>query len=128
MVGAIISFFVAILSFNFFMMSYQINGINRLVYGAPMSLFETAINLYDVDEVIGPCFDKPTLVDNISSYFAYHMPRYTNEYSLSYYFYNIADHSLNMSENVQAVEVTINASIVLAYQYTRTMYYEIRSN
>ena len=128
MVGVIISFFVAILSFNFFMMSYQINGINRLVYGAPMSLFETAINLYDVDEVIGPCFDKPTLVDNISSYFAYHMPRYTNEYSLSYYYYNIADHSLNMSENVQAVEVTINASIVLAYQYSRTMFYEIRSN
>lgn len=128
MVGAIISFFVAILSFNFFMMSYQINGINRLVYGAPMSLFETAINLYDVDEVIGPCFDKPTLVDNISSYFAYHMPRYTSEYSLSYYYYNIADHSLNMSDDVQAVEVTINASIVLAYQYSRTMFYEIRSN
>lgn len=128
MVGVIISFFVAILSFNFFMMSYQINGINRLVYGAPMSLFETAINLYGVDEAIGPCFDKPTLVDNISSYFAYHMPRYTSDYSLSYYYYNIADHSLNMSENVQAVEVTINASIVLAYQYTRTMYYEIRSN
>ena len=128
MVGAIISFFVAILSFNFFMMSYQINGINRLVYGAPMSLFETAINLYDVDEEIGPCFDKPTLVDNISSYFAYHMPRYTSDYSLSYYYYNITDHSLNMSNDVQAVEITVNATIVLAYQYTRTMYYEIRSN
>ena len=51
MVTMIISFFVVVLSFNFFMLSYQINGINRLVLGTPIALFETAINMYNIDEI-----------------------------------------------------------------------------
>ena len=67
MVTMIISFFVVVLSFNFFMMSYQINGVNRLVMSVPISLYETAINLFDVDEEYGPTFDKEILEDNITS-------------------------------------------------------------
>ena len=52
---------VVTLSFNFFMISYQVNGINRLVYGVPVSLFETSLNLYGVDENNGAFFIKDTL-------------------------------------------------------------------
>ncbi len=128
MIAMIISFFVVFLSFNFFMMSYQINGINRLVYGAPLSLYENAINLYEVDENNGPYFDKFMLQENVREYFAFHMPRYSEDYSLDYYYYNVNDHSLDMSDTPKAVEVTINASLILSYQYRKTMYYEIRSN
>ena len=128
MIAAILSFFVAFLSFNFFMLSYQTNGINRLVLSAPLSLFETAINLFQIDEEIGPVFDKEILVDNITSYFDYHMPRYTSNYSLLFYYYNPADHSIELSDNAKAVEVEINASLALDYHYEKTMYYEIWSN
>ena len=128
MVAIFISFLVVVLSFNFFMISYQINGINRIVLGAPLSLFETAINLFNVDEEIGPTFDKEILVDNLTSYFEYHMPRYTNDYSLSYYYYNPEDHSIELSDNAQAVEVLVSANLVLSYRYEKTMYYEIWSN
>ena len=128
MIAIFISFFVVVLSFNFFVISYQINGINRLVLSAPLSLYETAINLFDIDEDIGPTFDKEILEDNITSYFEYHMPRYTNDYSLSYYYYNPADHSIELSENAKAVEVNVNATLVLSYHYEKTMYYEIWSN
>lgn len=128
MIAAIISFFVILLSFNFFTMSYQINGINRLVYGAPMSLFETAIDFFNVDEENGPYFDKPTLMDNVSTYFAFHMPRYNENYSLAFYYYKIEDHSLDMTNKAKAVEVTLSTSLILSYQYSKTMYYEIRSN
>ena len=128
MIAIFISFLVVVLSFNFFTISYQINGINRLVLSAPLSLFETAINLFDIDEDIGPVFDKEILVDNITSYFDYHMSRYTDDYSLSYYYYNPVDHSIELSENAKAVEVTINANLVLSYHYQKTMYYEIWSN
>lgn len=127
MVAMVIAFFVIVLSFNFFAISYQISGINRLILGAPLSLFETAIIMYDIDEKYGPYFDKEQLVENITYYFAYHMPRYTKDYELSYYYYNIEDHSLDMSDEVKAVEVSITANIVLSYQYQKTMYYEIRS-
>lgn len=128
MVSIFIAFFVIVLSFNFFMLSYQINGVNRLVLSAPLSLFETAIVLYDIDESIGPIFDKEILVDNITSYFDFHMTRYTEDYSLSYYYYKLIDHSLDMSENTKAVEVTITADLFLSYHYEKTMYYEIWSS
>ena len=128
MVAIFISFFVVVLSFNFFMISYQINGINRLVLSAPLSLYETAINLFEIDEDVGPTFDREILEDNITSYFNYHMPRYTNDYTLSFYYYNPIDHSIELSENLKAVEVLVSANLVLSYHYEKTMYYEIRSS
>jgi hypothetical protein len=128
MVTIIISFLVVVLSFNFFMMSYQINGINRLVMSAPMSLYETAINVFEIDEETGPYFDKQILEENITYYFSFHMPRYTDDYELEFYYYNPIDHSLDMNDEVKAVEVTINANIILYYHYQKTMYYEIWRN
>ena len=117
MVTMIISFFVVVLSFNFFMMSYQINGVNRLVMSVPISLYETAINLFDVDEEYGPTFDKEILEDNITSYFAFHMPRYTSDYELDFYYYLPIDHSMDMSDEAKAVEVTLEATLILFYHY-----------
>ena len=128
MIAIFISFFVVVLSFNFFIVSYQINGVNRIVLAAPLSLFETAIDLFDIDEDIGPIFDKEILVDNITSYFDYHLPRYTDDYTLSYYYYNPADHSIELSDNAKAVEVLVEANLALSYKYEKTMYYEIWSN
>jgi len=128
MVAIFISFLVAVLSFNFFMISYQINGINRLVLSAPLSLYETAINLFEIDEDIGPTFDQEILEENITSYFDYQMPRYTNDYYVSFYYYNPVDHSIELSENLKAVEVYIEAYLALSYHYEKTMYYEIWSN
>ena len=128
MVAIFISFLVVVLSFNFFMMSYQINGINRLVLSAPLSLFETAINLFEIDENIGPVFDKKILVDNLTSYFDYHITRYTSDYSLTYYYYNPIDHSIELSDNAKAVEIKVSAELVLSNHYEKTMYYEIWSN
>ena len=128
MVTIIISFLVVVLSFNFFMVSYQINGINRLVMSAPMSLYETAINVFEIDEEKGPYFDKEILEENITYYFTFHMPRYTEDYQLDFYYYNPIDHSLDMNDEVKAVEVTINANIILYYHYQKTMYYEIWRN
>ena len=128
MIAALISFVVIYLSFSFFMMSYQINGINRLVIGAPLSLFETAINMYGIDFEKGPYFDKDYLEESINAYFDYHMPKYTDDYEISFYYYNIEDHSIDMDDECRAVEVSVDTDIYLNKHYHRTMFYEIRSN
>ena len=128
MVSIFICLFIVVLSFNFFMVSYQINGINRLVMSIPLSLFETAINMFEIDEDIGPAFDKEILLDNLSSYFDYNFVKYTDEYGLNLYYYKPSDHSLDMSDNPKAVEVTVTAKIVLNNYYQKEMFYEIRSN
>lgn len=128
MIAVIIAFVIVVLSFNFFMMSYQINGIDRLVMGMPVALYETAINLFDINENIGPVFDRETLEENITYYFNRSMDRYSDDYSLSFYYYNPEDHSMCLDENYRAVEVTLNAKIILYNTYEKTMFYEIRSN
>ena len=128
MINMIISFLVVVLSFNFFMMSYQVNGLNRLVMNAPISLFETAIELMNIDEESGPIFNKETLEGNLTSYFDFSLPKYTEDYEVSFYYYNPSDHSVCLNENAKAVEVTVSASFIFMYQYQKTMFYEIRSN
>ncbi len=119
---------VVTLSFNFFMISYQVNGINRLVYGVPVSLFETSLNLYGVDENNGAFFIKDTLEEKLTSYFNALMKRYADDYTLDFYYYNPSNHSLCVSENCSAIEVTVEANLVLNYHYEKTLFYEIRSN
>ena len=128
MITAILSFFVVFFSFNFFMLSYQANGINRLVMSMPLSLFETAIEMLDINEEEGPYFNKEELEDNLTSYFDFHLPRYTNDYSLNLYYYNIIDRSIDMDDECQAVEVKVETDLILFKHYAKTMYYEIRSN
>ena len=128
MIMAIISFFVALLSFNFFMISYQTSGLNRLVMSMPLSLYETAINMFDVENEEGPYFDKEILIDNLTSYFDYHIYKYTDDYSLSLYYYNISDHSIDMDDECRAVEVKVETTLILYKHYEKTMFYEIRSN
>lgn len=128
MIAIFIAFVVALLSFNCFMISFQINGVNRLVLGAPTALFETAIDMLNIDMVYGPTFDQNTLESNLTSYFAYSMPNFTDDYSLSFYYYNPENHAVCLFKKCQAVEVTVSANLVLNYHYQRTMFYEIRSN
>ena len=128
MIAAILSFFIVFFSFNFFMISYQTNGITRLVMSTPLSLFETAIEMLDINEEVGPHFNKEELENNLTSYFNYHLPRYTNHHSLNFYYYNIADHSIDMDDECQAVEVKVEAELILSNRYQKTMCYEIRSN
>ena len=126
MIIAFISLVVAVISFNFFMHSYQVNGLNRLVVSMPLSLYETAINMFEIDEETGPYFDKEYLEDNLTSFFDYHIYKYTDNYSLNFYYYNIEDHSIDMDDECQAVEVTVTADIILYQKYVKTMHYEIR--
>ena len=119
---------VVTLSFNFFMISYQVNGINRLVYGVPVSLFETSLNLYGVDENNGAFFIQDTLEEKLTSYFNALMKRYADDYTLDFYYYNPSNHSLCVSENCSAIEITVEANLVLNYHYEKTLFSEIRSN
>lgn len=127
MVTMIISFFVVVLSFNFFMLSYQINGINRLVLGTPIALFETAINMYNIDEDEGPYFIKEKLEDNLTSYFDYSIVKYTRDYNVSFYYYDPSTGAICLDDETIAVQVTVSAELILSYTYQKTMSYEIRS-
>ena len=128
MVLMFIALFIAVISFNFFMMSYQINGVNNLVLAMPISLYETSINMININDSTGPTFDKQRLEERINKYFSFSMKKYTDDYSLSFYYYNPFDQSVCLSDSCYAVEVKVDATLILYYHYSKTMYYQIRSN
>ena len=109
-------------------LAWRILGTGEPVYGVAISLYETAINMFDINEETGPCFDKQTLESNLTSFFNFHMRRYVENYDINFYYYNIADHSLDLDDECQAVEVTIETTLIMFKHYQKTMFYEIRSN
>ena len=128
MIIVLISLVIVVLSFNFFMISYQVNGVNRLVLAMPISLYETAMDMYEIDENQGPRFDKKQLEKNIHTYFDYSMGNYTTDYKVSFYYFNPINHSICLTDRCSAVEVKVEANLFMNFHYKKTMYYQIRSN
>lgn len=128
MVAIFIALFIIVFCFNFFMISYQMNGISRLVYGVPISIFETSINMLNIKEDEGVTFNKSILENKLTSYFDYSMHNYVDNYELVFYYYNPEDHSYCTSSNCPAVEVTLRTNLILNYHYVKKLFYEIRSN
>lgn len=127
MIVIFISLFIVVMSCNFFTISFQINGINRLVLATPIALFETSVVLFDLSNDESPYFDKQILEDNINSYFDFSLPRYSQDYDISVSYYNQEDHSICLSDKPEATEITIQATLDFSFEYQKTMYYEIRS-
>ena len=128
MVTIFIALFIIVFCFNFFMISYQMSGINRLVYGVPISIFETSINMLAINPDEGVTFNRSVLEKNLTSYFNYSMRNYVDDYDLDFYYYNPEDNSYCTSNNCSAVEVTVSTDLILSFHYERTLFYEIRSN
>ena len=128
MVVIFLTLFIIVCCFNFFMMSYQMNGINRLFFSVPIALIESSINQYDVEENIGPYFVKETLENKLTSYFAKSLKNYVDDFTLDFYYYNPSNHSFCTSGTCNAFEATLKTDLILSYHYEKTLFYEIRSN
>ena len=128
MTNILFSITIGILLLQFFSFTYRINGINRAVYNIPISIFEASIPL--VQDTSDPkiYFDKQYLDDYLTSYFDKVIYRYTDRYSLNYYYYVQDDYSICRTDYCDAVEVTLNARITLFSDYSKTMRFYIHKN
>ena len=82
MVVIFIALFIIVCSFNFFMMAYQMNGINRLFYSVPIALIESSIDQYDLSLENAPHFIKETLENKLTSYFEFSLQNYVDNFTL----------------------------------------------
>ena len=128
MINIYLSVFVMVLSFNCFTFTYRYNGINRTLMEMPKSLLETSIPLIEVDDPFFIHFDREELTNNLTYYFDSHLPRYTDEYHLDYYFSNTGDESMCLTDSCTAIEINLKAKVLFFSEYDKTMRYEIRSN
>lgn len=119
---------IGILSLQFFTFTYRINGINRVMFNMPISIFEASIPLVqDTNEPI-LYFDREYLFNELTSYVDKSIYKYTDRYSLDLYYYDQDDYSICRGDYCNAVEVTLNARITLFDDYSKTMRFYIQKN
>ncbi len=124
----IILFFVfslTIFLFSSFTISLRLQTINRAIIYMPIEVFETAIQVVNIDETEGLYFVKSRLQSNLDDYFEETVSRVMNDYSYSLYYYNQEDGSICTSDKCDAVEVTLTGHYIYNFSYTKSVNYEI---
>ncbi len=98
------------------------------MYNLPISLFESAIPLVQESDVPIMYFDKQYLEQELTSYINKSIYRYTDSYSLNFYYYNQEDHSICRTDYCDAVEITLSAKITLFNNYSKVARFYIHKN
>ena len=112
---------IAVFSVQFFYLSVTIQGLNRAVISTPIELFyQDAVPvgnraMWTVDDII----------EHLDSYYDKALSKYVKNYEVEYYFYDQYDHSMCVDEYCTAVEISVDADLILTYKYHRVMYYEL---
>ena len=122
MILVFLSAFLLVFSAQLFAINFSIQGLDRAIISAPIELFLKGVTI-EGSEV---SYNKTDLENTFNSYYQKVLPRYTKQYSVDYYYYNIDDGSMCITSNCEAVEITINCKLIVNYDYSRTMYYELR--
>lgn len=105
-----------------FTFSFSVQGINRAVLATPIELMHHTVSFSDD----GVHFIKEKLESFVLTYYSNTLPRYTDNYTVTFYYYNLLDGSMCLEDDCSGVEITVNCKLIMNNVYNRTMYYEIR--
>ena len=118
---------IAIMALHLFTITYRVNGINRVLFNIPISIFETSIPLVSEGEFVAH-FDKDLLEEKLTSYFNNNIKKYSNKYEFYCYYYNQSDDSYCYTDYCDAVEVDLHTNIVLTTEYHKKARFYIQRN
>ena len=121
MILLILSSLIGLVSLEFFTLNYSIQGMNRAIINTPIEMMYKCIKMYGDS----PLFQKDDFEMLVMSYYDGILPRYTKNYNVSFYYYNLIDGSMCLTNECDGVEITINCKLNVTYEYTRTMYYQL---
>lgn len=119
---------LGVLSLNFFTITYRVNGLNRLIHNVPISLFETSIPIIEESDELTLYYDKELLENKLTSYFDKSIYKYTDEYRVTFYYYNQEDESICKGDKCDAIEITLKAKIDLFSEFKKTARFYIQKN
>lgn len=118
----------AVLSFNFFMASYRIVGVNRVFLNIPISIFESSIPLAQETDEPRIYYDKEQIRSKLTSYLDNDIKKYCDSYALNIRYYVQDDNSYCINLYCDAVEVSLTAKVLFNYEYHRTAKFYIQDN
>ena len=122
MILIFLSALLMVYSAQLFTFSFSIQGINRAIVSTPIELMQHTVSFSDD----GVHFIKDKFELFVLTYYKNSLSRYVNDYSVDFYYYNLLDRSMCLSEDCSGVEITVECKLMLTQEYKRVMYYEIR--
>ena len=105
-----------------FSLSFSIQGLNRAIINTPIELMYRTVKYVD-DEMV---FNIDQFESDILSYYDKSLTRYTKNYNVDFYYYNMEDESMCLTKTCNAVEITIECKLMMEYDFKRVMFYELR--
>ena len=109
-------------SLQFFALNYSIQGLNRAIVFTPIEMMYKSVSAYSET----PDFNRKDFEYIIMRYYDHIIPRYSKDYEVEFYYYNLQDGSMCLTDTCKGVEITVNCKLNVTYQYHRVMYYELK--
>lgn len=124
MILMLISPLIGLVSLQYFALNYSIQGLNRAILYTPIEIMYKGLITYGGKPLIS--MDDFEYI--VLSYYNNIIPRYSKNYTVDFYYYNLTDQSMCLTNNCEGVEITINCKLNLTYDYHRVMFYELKEN
>ena len=121
MIYFLISALIGAISLQFYQLNYQIQGLNRSIISTPIELMYKSVLLYGET----PMLKRNEFEEITLQYYSSTLPKYSNSYHVSFYYYNSSDNSMCLTNECDGVEITIDCKLNLTYHYHRVMFYEM---
>lgn len=124
MILLLLSSLIGLVSVQFFTLNFSIQGLNRAIICTPIELMYKSVLMYGDS----PLFKKDDFENIVLDYYSRILTRYVDKYDVEFYYYNFIDESMCLTNECDGVEITVTCKINLTYDYSRTMYYELKES
>lgn len=121
MIVLLLSTLIGLVSVQYFALNFSIQGLNRAIVFTPIEMMYKSVNMMGET----PLFNRDDFEDIVLSYYSRILPRYTDNYTVDFYYYYVGDESMCLTNDCDGVEITIKCKLNAKYEYTRVMYYEM---
>ena len=121
MIVLLLSTLIGLVSMQYFALNYSIQGLNRAIIFTPIEMMYKSVKMYGET----PLFDRDDFETIVLDYYSKILPRYTDNYTVDFYYYYVSNESMCLTNDCDGVEITINCKLNATYEYNRVMYYEM---
>lgn len=95
-------------------------GVNRTFMLMYKGVIESSLKTVDKNGLpVSPYFDRDALKANVELYLSNNLPKYVDEYTVNYYYFDPIDKTYTTDEYVRAVKISLKAYINNLYQYEK---------
>ena len=122
MILILFSALFSVFSVQFFTINFAITGLNRAIINTPIEMMYRDV----INDGGSLYFNVEEFTNNLKSYYDSILFRYTKSYNMNLYFYDYNSKEICEENYCNAVEVNITSRLLDMYDFSRTMYYEIR--